>query len=196
MKNFSFKKALAAVAAMSVVSCATLPFVSLEASAADGFEITIDQKEVTLEELAGMDYKVPIYVRMNEDHPGLNAMELGFTVDSRCQYEVIDNPKKALSTGGEMVDISVTYASNTYEGEYITWMAWAADKDDDTVTNIVLIMVEVPEDAKAGDQYDIGYRSSGINPKNPTKASPHLFKDKAGTDYVAAGAVEGSDGWI
>ncbi|MDE5768846.1 MAG: hypothetical protein K2H82_05615 [Oscillospiraceae bacterium] len=196
MKNFSFKKALAAVAAISVVSCAALPFVSLEASAADGFEIRIDKKAVTLTELAGTNYKVPIYVRMNEGHPGLNAMECGFSVDSRCQYEVINSPRKAMAIGGEMVHINVTYASNTYGGENITWMAWASDQDDDTLTNIALIMVDVPKNAKKGDRYDIKYRSSGINPKNPAKASPHLFKNKAGTDYVAAGAVKGFDGWI
>ncbi|MDE6731092.1 MAG: hypothetical protein K2J71_10005, partial [Oscillospiraceae bacterium] len=173
-----------------------LPSVSLEASAADGFEIRIDKKAVTLESLASTNYQVPIYVRMNEGHPGLCAMECGFSVDSRCQYEVIKTPRKALQVGGEIVDISVTHASNTYEGENITWMAWADSQDDDTLTNIVLIMVDVPKSAKKGDRYDIKYRSSGINPKNPAKASPHLFMDRAGTDYVAAGAVQGFDGWI
>ncbi|MDE6087821.1 MAG: hypothetical protein K2G25_05485 [Oscillospiraceae bacterium] len=196
MKNSSFKKAFAAVAAMSVVSCAALPFVSLEASAADGFEIRIDKKAVTLEKLADTNYKVPIYVRMNEGHPGLNAMECGFTVDSRCTYTVIKDGEEAMELGGEYLSMNVTYASNTYEGENITWMAWASDQDNTRATKIVLIMVDVPKDAKKGDQYNIKYRSSGINPKNPAKVSPHLFKDKAGTDYVAAGAVKGFDGWI
>ena len=196
MKNSSFKKVLTAVAAISVVSCAALPFASLEASAAAGFEISIDKKAVTLAELAGTNYTVPIYVRMNAGHPGLNAMECGFSVDSRCTYEVINDGEEAMELGGEYLSIYVTHASNTYEGENITWMAWASDKDNTRATNIVLIMVDVPKNAKKGDRYDIKYRSSGINPKNPAHASQHLFKNKAGTDYVAAGAVKGFDGWI
>ncbi|MDE6731093.1 MAG: hypothetical protein K2J71_10010 [Oscillospiraceae bacterium] len=196
MKNSSLKKAFAAVAAMSVVSCAVLPSVSLEASAADGFEIRIDKKAVTLEKLASTNYQVPIYVRMNEGHPGFNAMECGFSVDSRCTYTVIKDMEGAMELGGEYLSMSVTYASNTYQGENITWMAWASSEDDDFATKIVLIMVDVPKNAKKGDRYDIKYRSSGINPGNPAKASKHLFKNSAGTDYVAAGLVKGFDGWI
>ncbi|MDE6658167.1 MAG: hypothetical protein K2J88_06250, partial [Oscillospiraceae bacterium] len=193
MKKISFKKAVAAVAAMSIVACGALPFVSVPSAAADTIEVAIDRKTVSIDEAkAG----VPIYVRMNEGHPGLKSVEFGFVVDTRCTFTIIDDSDDASEYGGESLSVVMTNSTGVIPGgtEEIAWLTWASAKANEKAKNWALIMVTVP-DPEPGEKYAISYRTEGVNPENPNAASPHLFKDGA-TNYVANGVVTAVDGWV
>ncbi len=187
MKKINFKKAMAAVAAMSLVACAA----SVSASAAEGgVTIEIDQYTVTLEELAAMDadtatdgYQVPIYVTLVEN-AGVAAAEFGVVVDDRCTFEIFSVSKKA-EAYGEALDWKMTTSTN---GQ-LTWCTWASSEVDDYSENILMVLVTVPATAAEGEVYTINYVEEN------TKL--HIWNNTVdGVNHVEAGTVSWTDGFV
>ncbi len=183
MKKMSFKKVMAAVAAMSLAACAA----AIPASAAsNGVTIAIDQKTMTVEELAAANYTVPIFVRI-EENAGVNAVEFGVEVDDRCTFTVVNNPIAAMQQAGEMIAWTMTFETN---GQ-LTWQTWAnATVDTTTGFGIVAYMVTVPEaEAVPGAKFDITYveEASKLNIWN---------NGIDNVNHVAAGTVDWTDGFI
>jgi len=207
MKKINVKKALASVAALSVVACmAAVPASAAEhtfATSAKKGAVTIEQITVSVDELADANYKVPVLVKV-KPNPGVNAVEFG--VKCALEYETVNAGKTAktyadLATAGADVadglDVKMTCdKSDVIEG--LTWCAWADSEIDDTMENFLLLLVTVPSDAKAGDKFPIEFAEEGA-PKADGSASPNIFKntvDKPNVDYVADAAFEGVDGFI
>lgn len=211
MKKINFKKALASVAALSVVAC----MAAVPASAAtSGFgttsneaAVTIEQVTVSLEELSAANYQVPVWVRVSPN-PGVNALEFGVTCE--LPYETITSARSAstyasLPTAGDQslvanaadrwstLDAEMTVKASTVEPG-LTWMTFAKDTNDKEKLNFAMLLVTVPETAKAGDVFPINYAAVGAG-----GASKEIFQVKtAGStvDYVADGNYEGISGWI
>ncbi len=181
MSKFSFKKAIAAVAAMSLVACAA----AVPTSAADGIEITVDTVTLTLSELEAMDYKVPVGVAFTSN-AGLMAYEFGIKVDDRCTYVAIDDDEDFdISLQSK---ITVMAIGNSEDGTF-SWFTWASATTIDKTGYTVIIYVTVPETAEVGDFYTVDYLSA--------TTKDHLFKDSSlSADYVASDLVTWIDGGI
>ncbi|MDE6731171.1 MAG: hypothetical protein K2J71_10415 [Oscillospiraceae bacterium] len=202
------KRAVAAITAglLCMAGTPTLPAeiqrtILLNANAADEeaittFEVVIDQRRFTMDELFWNDYEVPVYVRLSDNHPALSEFEFGFVVDSSCDFRVITDSEEARYLGGESLDFQVDYETDYYDHENITWVTWSGDEEESLGTELCLIMIKLPSYVQPGDMFDIRYRSRGVNAYNPTLASSHTWKNKNGTDYAEKDLVYGVDGRI
>ena len=161
MKTLSFKKAVAAVAALSLITS----FTAVAASAAD-VTIDIDRLIVTPVEKdgpttakrvdtagnvvddsvpvtkSGNTYEVPVFIRMTSvPSGGVNAIEFGFKVDERCSYRNINDTEEANDLTGTSLSKEFTNSSNGA----MTWAAWAADSVyKRTPAQFLLVMVSAP----------------------------------------------------
>ena len=108
MKKISFKKVMASVAALSVVSCmAAIPTAAAGEVSAKIDQVTVklnaDKSVASAKTADGTDvttyvkktadgYQVPLYVSL-VDNPGLSAIEYGIKVDDRIsKWEVVTGP--------------------------------------------------------------------------------------------------------
>ncbi len=176
------KKIAATFAALAMAVCSmTIP----TSAASNGVSIEIDCVEITRAELAAMDYKVPVYVNLVEC-AGVNAVEFGITIDSRCDFTIYTAPRPAYQIGGKILDWNMTTETNGT----LTWLTWASSTLYDYPDSaIVMFHVTVPENASVGTKYDISYveQSSKL----------HIWNDNINNNnYVANDTVEWQDGYI
>ena len=204
MKKIDFKKALASVAALSVVAT----MAALPASAAEHAfgttekqgAVAIEQITVTLDELSADGYQVPVLVKVSPN-PGVNALEFG--VSSTMEYSVVtdtDTVMDVLSAKATAnpdlakgLQAEVTYKASPVEAG-LTWVTWAATSTSTTKERFAVLLCTVPSTAKAGDTFAIDYKSEGVG-----GASKEIFQKKENgttTDFVADGQYEGLSGWI
>ena len=186
MKKINVKKALASVAALSVVACmAAVPASAAEhtfATSAKKGAVTIEQVTVTLDELADANYQVPVLVKVNPN-PGVNAVEFG--VKCAQTYEAVTSSSKVMKTYSKLATANEDLAygldaemtvdkSDVIDG--LTWCTWASSAIDADKENFLVVLVTVPSDAKAGDKYPIEFAATGA-PKADGSASPNIFKN-------------------
>ena len=220
MKKINLKKALASVAALSVVACmAAIPAsansantsatVSSFGTTTKGAGVAFEQVTVTLDDLAEASYQVPVLVRV-APNPGVTAMEFGARIDTKTKngvdgvtYTVVNAAKAAktyvkLATAGQQeytdLDATITFKTSSTEAA-LTWFTYANAESVPENENYALIVVTVPKDVKAGDQIDVKYSATGAG----DNARTNLFQVKANgktTDYMGDGNFEGLDGWI
>jgi hypothetical protein len=190
MKKINFKKAMAAVAALSLVACVS----AVPASASGTVTLSIDQVELSLEEVQAMDYLVPVYANLTQDGTeGLNAVEFGIDVPD-CDFTVYTNRKQAQKVFADAnIDWSMTMKTN----DTLTWLTWAsatADAEDNTVA---LVAVKIPEDAQPGDIYYVNYVAQGDSPNIwRTAVDEDGVKLSEVVNYVADGSFSGVGGWV
>ncbi len=177
MKKINFKAIVASLAAVSVVASMT----AVSASAADTVSIKIDQKTITLEEAKS---PVPIYVRMDAVDTGISAFEYGVHVDDRCTFVMVSDIADAMTKGGELINFSMTAAPSKLM-KNAQWLTYAASTPYTSSLNMALVMVTLPSDAKAGDQYDIEYIGE-------LGSKEVMRNENDGIDYTASAV----DGWI
>ena len=91
MKKISFKKAVAAVAAMSLIACTSA---MTAAASSAGATIEIENKTLTVDEAAALNYKVPLFVTLTEN-AGLTALEFGVEVSDNLAYNIYAKNKDA-----------------------------------------------------------------------------------------------------
>ena len=151
-------------------------------------QVAIDQKTLTLDQLRALNYQVPIFVRL-EENAGVNAVEFGIQVDSRCGYSVIADSDEAMELAGEYLSIGMTYATN---GNFV-WTAWASSRTNTSMKKLLLLMVDIPTTVSGGEKFSIDYQTKGYG----SSTSIHLWKDVlSGKNYVADGEVSYTDGYI
>lgn len=153
--------------------------------------ISIDQKQTSLDTLQASDYEVPVFVRL-EQNVKLNAIEFGIEVDPRCRFDVVTRSAYA-QLYGEELGITMASASTSGISGY-AWMTWMQQSAYDTVnSNLVMLLVNVPESAVPGDVYPIRYLNQA--PSNPDKQDV-WFNFSTNTDYARSDIITYTDGFI
>lgn len=149
------------------------------APATGDIHITVESCTVTEEELARTDRTVPVRISLDQNS-GLVYSEWGIRMDERCLFDVdaeSDEP------------VIEEYYSVSNENHFL-WTAWASGRDNDTLTGVILVLnVQLPEDAAAGDVYTVDYADMSLVDK------PHVWQTKS-QDWVKAGSVTWTDGTI
>lgn len=192
MKKMNLKKAFAGVAALSLVACTA----AIGASAAEGdITVTIGHQDFdTVEALKAADtdtatagYQIPIYVELTKN-AGISAFEFGVAADNGAVFAFDDEndelegklcPDGIAPRVGEKTDAK-------------GWLAFAATKTVSKTGKIVMMVVTVPETAKAGDVYNLTYLKQ-------SNERTEKWADVTGAEavnYVESSSVASVDGWI
>lgn len=192
MKKMNLKKAFAGVAALSLVACTA----AIGASAAEGdITVTVGHQDFdSVEALAAADidaqaegYQIPIYVELT-NNAGISAFEFGVAADNGAVIAFDDEddalegklcPDGIAPRVGEKTDVK-------------GWLAFAATKTVTKTGNIVMMVVTVPETAKAGDVYNLTY----LKQSNERTEKWADVTGATAVNYVENGDVLGVDGWI
>ncbi len=192
MKKMNLKKAFAGVAALSLVACTA----AIGASAAEGdITVTIGHQDFdSVEALAAADidaqaegYQIPIYVELTKN-AGMSAFEFGVSADNGALIAFDDEndelegklcPDGIAPRVGEKTDVK-------------GWLAFAATKTVTKTGKIVMMVVTVPETAKAGDVYNLTYLKKS-NERSEKWADATVAEL---VNYVENGDVLSVDGWI
>ncbi|MBR1528654.1 MAG: dockerin type I repeat-containing protein [Oscillospiraceae bacterium] len=172
---------------IAAVSSAAFP---VQAAAAD-LTVSIDQVDVSTVKLKNSNYEVPVFVRL-EQNVNLNAIEFGISVDTRCRFDTVTRSEYS-QIYGERIGIEMSAASIP-DLDGVVWMTWARNsiyyKEN---SNILMFLVKVPENAQAGDVYELHYLSE--SPINAAKK--HVWYNfGTNTDYALSGTVVSSDGYV
>ena len=185
----NMKKMLAFVACgMLTVYGSSIP---VQAADQTAITVTIDQTNVTLEQLKGCDYEIPIFVHLNQNAK-LNAVEFGIAVDNRCRFELVTRSQYSEIYGGK---ISMDMSGVLIPGaDNCAWMTWAQQSSyEETSSNLVMLLVKIPDSAQEGDVYEIHYLAQSPVDEN----KKHLwFEYGTLTDYSKENAVAWTDGKI
>ena len=163
----------------------------VQASAKFDITVSIDQKDVSLTKLADNQYEVPIFVRLAQN-VNLNAVEFGIDVDSRGRFSIVTRSSYA-DLYGESISMDMSSAIIPASDSY-AWLTWASTSvyyyEN---SNILLLLVKIPENAQAGDVYTIRYLT-----ESPSDASKtHVWYNYGtNTNYAESGSVLWNDGKI
>ncbi len=154
--------------------------------------ISIDQVSVPRNHLADADYEVPVFVRL-EQNVNLNAFEFGIDVDSQCRFTPMNRSDYSSASYGEPLHLNVSFTDPNIAG--YCWVTWAQSTPfyREEASNLLLLLVKIPQSAKPGDVYPIYYLSQ--DPNQTTKS--HIWYNHGlNTDYVVSGNVVWKDGSI
>ncbi len=142
---------------------------------ADGISVEIDRVTLTMDELAALNYTVPIYVRLTEN-AGFDAAEFGVQVDERC---TVDEDIKWL-------DYDDGYA---VANEQLVWRVLANFDNWNGTGTILKLNVRLPQETAVGDSFGITYCGQAYK--------SHVWNSsRTGVNYVEQDAVEWTDGLI
>ena len=206
MKKISFKKVMASVAALSVVSCmAAIPTaaagevsakidqvtVKLNADKTVASATTADGTDVTAYVKKSADgYQVPLYVSL-VDNPGLSAVEYGIKVDDRIsKWEVVTGPADAMDVGGKVLRWKGGIAAEI-DGQR-SWPAYDASVSNEGAMDILCVYVTIPEaQATPGSKFDVKHGDSTTG-TDFAKESVWKLVVNANNEYTASW----TDGWV
>lgn len=151
--------------------------------------VTIDQVSVSLHELEQSGYEVPVLVHL-EQNENLNACEFGLSVDRNCRFEILTRNVYA-QLYDTMLDLEM---SSSPDMDGCAWITWAKKEPYfQENSNILVILVRIPETAQPGDVYDLHYLTQ--SPLNPEKN--HVWYNYGTkTDYTIDGTVIWNDGSV
>ena len=182
------KKQITLLASVLALNAVIVP---MQASAKFDVTVSIDEADVSLTKLQNSDYEVPIFIRLTQN-VNLNAVEFGIDVDKRCRFSVVTRSSYA-DLYGEPVSMDMSCASIPGSENY-AWLTWASTSVYYYETsNILLLLVKIPENAQAGDVYTIRYLT-----ESPSDASKtHVWYNfGTNTNYAESGSVLWNDGKI
>ena len=153
--------------------------------------ISIDQVTVNMYQLESSNYEVPVFVRLAQNE-NLNAIEFGLEIDPNCSFEFITGNTHA-QTYQEILDMEMSCAVSPDMNGF-TWITWADNHPYfQENSNILLVLVKLPETAQPNDYYYINYLTkSSINPEKNHIWYNHGTK----TNYAIDGTVTWTDGYI
>ncbi|MBE6875399.1 MAG: hypothetical protein E7496_01525 [Ruminococcus sp.] len=186
--KYDIKKQIALLASVLAGCAVSVP---VQASAKSDITISIDQVDISLTRLKNSDYEVPVFVRLAQN-VNLNAVEFGIDVDSRCRFSIVTRSSYA-DLYGESISMDMSCASVPGAESY-AWLTWASTSvyyyEN---SNILLLLVKLPETAKAGDTYSVRYLT-----QSPSDASKIQLWYNYGTNtnYAETGSVIWNDGKI
>jgi len=181
---------------LSVLSCLILSFGihPVQASAADKPDVTvsIDNVSVTPSELRSSNYEVPVFVRMSQN-VNLNAIEFGLDIDSRCRYQAETRSEYAELYGEKLnLEMSCAVLPSVSDYAWVTWGRVTPYYRQDS-SNLLMLLVRVPESAQPDDVYEIHYLSQA--PNNATKT--HVWYNfGTDTNYATSGTIAWEDGSV
>ncbi len=183
-----FTKPTAFLTAVLLACAAAVP---VPAAAKFDITVSIDQKDVSLTELQNLNYQVPVFVRLSQN-VNLNAIEFGIDVDSRCRFDAVTKSNYAALYGE---GLGLEMASSSPGTDTYIWLSWASTVvyySEDS-SNLLMLLVTVPQSAQADDTYQIHYLTQ--SPSNAAKN--HVWYNFGlNTDYVKTGSIFWDDGWI
>ncbi len=195
----NIKKAMAAVAAMSIVACTAAVSASAADVSATGEELVKikvqDRHFDTVEDYLAADMDgdnsngVQLTVNIDmEKNAGVTAYEFGVKVAEPLTY--VDNIESDDITVPRLSPSSADTRPNG-AGETTSWYTWGASAPNTKTGVIMQIIVTCPADAKAGDSWPVEYREEGtkLNIFQDVVTQPHA-------DYVADGTFTGLGGII
>ena len=184
------KKFLSILTACSALTVSAMLPLSVHAADAD-VTVSIDQKEVSMTELKKSNYEVPVFVRL-EQNVNLNAVEFGVDVDSRCRFEVVTRNEYAQIYGeGIQMEMACASVPGTDSFAWLTWASTSVYYQDKS--NIVLLLVKIPESANVNDVYELHYLTE--SPSNENKKQV-WYNFGTNTDYAKTGSIMWNDGSI
>lgn len=164
--------------------------------------LAIEQIEVSMDLLKEADYQVPVLVKL-APNPGINQMK--FVLQCDCEYTVISNSKKAKELyqtnpiANEDLQDGLDYYCN-----YSHWFKLNPElypgitkfvlgyPEVEYFENVVVLLIDIPKTAKAGDQFTITYRSED-------QYEAHCFarvENGSYINYVINDDFEAIDGYI
>jgi len=182
-------KKMSVLLASALAVCAVA--VPVQASAKSDITVSIDKVDVSLTKLKNSGYEVPVFVRLAQN-VNLNAVEFGIDVDKRCRFSVVTRSSYA-DLYGESVSMDMSCASIPSTENY-AWMTWASTSvyyyEN---SNLLLLLVKLPETAQAGDAYEVHYLTQSPSDASKTQVWYNYGTD---TDYAESGSVLWNDGKI
>ena len=169
-----------------------LSSISLPISAVKSdIEISIDQVSVSMHQLETSNYEVPVFIRL-EQNENLNAIEFGLEIDPNCRFEFITKNTYA-QIYNEMLNLEVSCKSSPNMDGY-AWITWASNQPYfQENSNILLVLVKLPETTQPNDYYYINYLIQ--SPLNEGKN--HIWYNYGTkTNYGTDGTITWTDGYI
>lgn len=154
--------------------------INADTESLDAYDIyvSIQNVEISLDDLKERDYTVPVFVTLDKN-AGISYTEWGLYFDSRCQVEA--------ATAGQGIDFNIVASVN--DEEHFIWTAWASTSDSDYPGTLMRLDVTIPEDAALGDTYPITYAATSLADK------PHVWNSTE-KNWVTSGSVGWKDGSI
>ncbi|MDE7122496.1 MAG: dockerin type I repeat-containing protein [Oscillospiraceae bacterium] len=151
--------------------------------------VTMDPVSVSPYELQQSGYEVPVLIRL-EQNVNLNAIEFGLSIDRNCRFEILTKNIYA-QFYNQMLDLEM---SSSPDIEGCAWITWARKEPYfQENSNILVVLVKIPETAQPGDVYDLHYLTQ--SPLNDEKS--HVWYNYGTkTDYTTDGTVIWHDGSI
>ncbi len=186
-------------------------------SSVDGGEVavSIDQIELTQEQVKALNYEIPLFVRMDRN-PGINVMEFGVRADSELTMKIITNFSDAqpyvqgnyltyipshtmmdaffFTLVNERGMTSGTNAENT-----LAWNTKAFDEVIRDTGTLMLVVVTIPHDTignLTGGNVRDGYRYYDVAYGEFGDPSPDLYANDIDTPKDYSDSVEYHDGWV
>lgn len=138
--------------------------------------VTIESKEVTLDELKNTNNKVALVVSIDKN-PGITNTQWGIKLDKSCSME-------ADSSGCYFATVSAVN-----DETHFLWTAWASTQLNTSTGSLLNVYVKLPMDAAPGSTYTVAYADSSA-----TGAS-HQWTDGT-NDWAATDAVGWTNGTI
>lgn len=152
--------------------------------------VSIDTISVSKSELTSSGYEVPVFVRMTQN-VDLNAIEFGVSVDTRCQFDIVTRSSYA-AIYGETLDLQMSTTTGL-SSENFCWATWSSLTSYyyEENSNLLMLLVTVPETAQPGDVYTITYLS-----ESPGGTSHVWYNFETNTNYVTNGNIAFYNGSI
>ena len=177
-------------AVLTALTMGALTPLSVQAAESDVIHVTVDHCILQPEEVA--DHReIPLYVSVDMPHPALTSVEFGLELDDRCTFELITSTRKAQEIGGEPLDCKMIWSSNAN----FIWMIWAVADPIDSIENMALVNVTIPEDADYGDCYMLAYQSQSKQ-TGSSNIKSHLWLNVDGSDINYNGCMSWDDGYV
>lgn len=204
MKNY--QKFISAVTVLSMCASCLTAFPVNAASVKGGkVAVSIDQIELTKDQIKALDYKIPLFISLDRN-PGLDEMDYGFEVCDGCSFEVFNKSEKALPyvqesyadiLGLSAKDVNFITSDAAFASkDQLTWTAWFHWTPSSAVGNMLMVVVDIPEDFSGG-RVENGYRYYDVTYREESAADDiiHLYEN-SDTDVDYSDSVEYTSGWI
>ncbi|MDE5736800.1 MAG: dockerin type I repeat-containing protein [Oscillospiraceae bacterium] len=185
-------KKLSGLLIATCVLFSNLSGISLPTSAVKSdIAISIDQVSVSMHQLETSNYEVPVFIRL-EQNENLNAIEFGLEIDPNCRFEFITRNTYA-QIYNETLQLEMSCQSSPNMDGY-AWITWANNQPYfQENSNILLVLVKLPETAQPNDDYYINYLTQ--SPLNEGKN--HIWYNYGTkTNYATNGTITWTDGYI
>ena len=164
--------------------------------------VEIDQITLSKQELARLNYQVPVFVRMTKN-AGITEAEFGIWTEDSLKFKMITSSAESITYANtENIQDSLLIFSVVYHTtKNLTWCAWASETPKTATGNLFLMVLDIPHDKNgiSGGEirdgyryYDIAYSETGSN------FTSQLFKNSSDFQNILdySDSVTYTDGWV